>query len=182
MIARRSGLARMAVTVAALLVLLATGCGDTSTPAKTVPELRSGLSRLDHALVGRHYVVARKQLDQLVRTTVTARRAGDLEAEQADQILAAAAALLSAMPKPQPSPERAPRSPVSPSPEGDGAAQDQQRDEELLEELEERRAELQQQREELRQEQEEQQNNEGEGGGEGSGESGGGGSNEGHGS
>jgi hypothetical protein len=83
--------------VAGVLAVVA-GCGGAPAPGEAVPGLRSQLSRVDSALVDRQYGAARTALNALVRETVDAREAGRITADQADQILAAAARLAADLP------------------------------------------------------------------------------------
>ena len=111
---RHTGPGRRLVAAAVVLLLLSAGCGSTTPPAQEVPELDSALSQVDRAIVGHRPVQARRQLRQLIRTTVEARDAGRLDSAQADDVLAAAAGLLAALPRPRPRPEPAPTTPLPP--------------------------------------------------------------------
>jgi hypothetical protein len=104
---RRSGL-RAAVAVAVLG--LAAGCAGPTTPGQAAPRLTEVLSRVDSAIAQHHYRQARNELDDLVSAVDDARDAGDLNAEQANEVLAASARLSAALPKPtrQPKPEPTP--------------------------------------------------------------------------
>ena len=107
---------------AALLIaggLLVAGCAAEATPADRVPAIDQGLARVDEAIVAGHHDQARKRLDHLIAVTTDAREAGTLEAADADRIVAAAVALMSALPaeagrQRQPS-ERGTASPASPA-------------------------------------------------------------------
>jgi hypothetical protein len=99
---RRAGLLATGVLV------LVTGCvAGSSAPADEVPALADTLASVDQAIADHSYQRARAHLEDLVDTTADAREAGDLEPEQADAVLAAAARLLSALPEPSPAEERA---------------------------------------------------------------------------
>lgn len=76
----------------ATLVLLA-GCGDATAPADAVPELSDRLAAVDDAVVARDDAATRAALDDLVRVTREAEDAGELDASQADAVLAAAGRL-----------------------------------------------------------------------------------------
>lgn len=141
---------------AALLTcaLLLTGCGgDPSTPAESVPELGEKLSDIDDAVVAERYGQAQRHLDELVKVTVAARDAGDLEDAQADRVLAAAARLLAALPEAPtaPTPSVAPTPTPSPSPaqpeEDKGDEEAQKKQEELEKKLEEELKKLEEQQE-----------------------------------
>lgn len=108
---------RLTAAAAVLTLLLAAGCaGSEPPPAQAVPELHGALSKVDQAIVGHRPGQARRQLRQLIKTTVAARDAGRLDPTQADAVLAAAASLLNALPQPQPKPEPAPKPTPQPKP------------------------------------------------------------------
>lgn len=96
----------------AAAVLVVSGCGGAA-PSDDVPELSDELSRVDTAIAEREYRKARRHLNDLVRTTVESRESGDLGTDQADRILAAAARLMSALPRSRPKP--APTAPATPA-------------------------------------------------------------------
>ncbi len=147
---------------AAMTLLLVAGCADQPSPADAVPRLGRTLSEVDRAIVEQRFRQARTSLNELVRATVTAREAGDLESAEADAILASAARLLSALPRRR-AQEASPASPEpsteQPEPADGGEPVPQPADEEQVEkrqeELEKRREELQKKREELQKKREE---------------------------
>lgn len=98
-------------------VALLAGCGG-GTPAAPPAALTQALARVDAALGAHDWGRARTALDELVRRTVLAREAGEVSAEEADRILAAAARLAAGVPSPSPAPT-ATRTP-SAAPEDDG--------------------------------------------------------------
>ena len=96
-------------SVLALLLALATGCGSETAPVEAVPQLDQMLTAVDDAVAEQRYGAARNRIHALVKEVKEARQDGDLDAAQADRVLAAAAELLSALPgtparKPSPSP------------------------------------------------------------------------------
>lgn len=95
------------------LLLLLTACGGGS-PADSVPELERELSAIDDALSEPDYAEAQEHLETLVATAEDARAAGDLDDEDADRVLAAAARLLAELPAEGEPP--APGSGTSPEP------------------------------------------------------------------
>ena len=111
---------RLATAVGVLL--LSAGCANTDAPVQAVPELHTSLSQVDRAIVQHRPGQARRQLKQLIRTTVQAQDAGRLDSAQADAVLAAAAGLLNALPRPEPRPQPVPTTPApqpsTPAPEG----------------------------------------------------------------
>jgi outer membrane biosynthesis protein TonB len=166
--------------------LLLGGCGGAGTPADEVPELGDRLAQVDDALVERRFVQARRQLRQLERTAVSARRSGDLDAAQAEPILVAAADLRAALPRrapaepppadeaPAPQPEDDADAP-SPQPPPDEGLTEEER-EKRQKEAEKRREEAQKRREEAqkrREEEAQQEQGEGDGDEEGGDEGGG---------
>ena len=189
----RSGVRlRAAATVCSALVLAA-GCAGDASPADAVPELRTRLSAVDQAIADHEFGQARREIQRLVRETVSARQNGDLDPDAAEPILAAAAGLVSALPRrqnssqpasPQPQPE--PDAGEQPPEAENGTDNDAEAREKRREELEKRREELEKRREELQKEQEEEQEEgDGEGGdgdeGGGNGDSGSNGPDDGHG-
>jgi hypothetical protein len=66
--------------------------------AAGAPALAEQLSRVDSALVDRDYAEARTALDGLIRDTIAARDAGQIDGDQADQVMAASAQLIAALP------------------------------------------------------------------------------------
>lgn len=134
---------------AALLVLVA-GCGVESSPADRVPALHDTLSRIDEAIVGHRYQRARVQLNELVQTTVEARDTDELDPDEADRVLAAAAQLLSLLPEPSPRSEA--DSDLAPQEDGNEEEEDKEEDEaekkqeELQKKLEEEQKKLEEER------------------------------------
>jgi hypothetical protein len=110
--------------VAVLVVLvtgLGAGCGSAQQPsaAEQVPALSTRLDRVDSALAEHRFAAARRDLHALINATTSARRSGDLSAEKAQRILAAAAEVLDALPAsgtPSPSASATSDSGSSPSP------------------------------------------------------------------
>jgi hypothetical protein len=156
-------------------LLLITGCGGgPAAPVDQVPGLADALGRVDSAIADHRYAQARLHLNDLVETTLAARETGDLESEQADQVLAVAAHLMSTLPTAQPT-RQAPRKPSrKPAPaQPNRQTRDQpapsedwdKRREELAKKLEEERKKLEEERKRL--EEEEKQEEEGDGGGNG---------------
>jgi hypothetical protein len=88
------------VLVIGAVVLMLVGCGRSSA-ADAVPALDERLAAVDTAIARDDFDAAREALDRLVRTTTEARRAGELDPEQADAILAAAATLEARLPAPE---------------------------------------------------------------------------------
>lgn len=91
----------------------ATACGSNADPSQAVPGLTADLSRLDRAISVHQRDAARAALDTLVDDTSSARDAGDLNPEQADRILAAAARLRTKLP--DLAPASTPEAPTTPS-------------------------------------------------------------------
>jgi hypothetical protein len=102
---------RLAAVTVSLMLLLGAGCASAPPPGQAVPELRNALSQVDRAIVDHRPGQARRQLRRLIHTTVEARDAGRLDSTQADAVLAAAAGLLSTLPRPRPRPEPTPTTP-----------------------------------------------------------------------
>jgi hypothetical protein len=109
------------VLVTAAVVLMLVGCGRSSA-AEVVPALGDQLAAVDTAIERQDFDAAREALDRLVRTTTEARRAGELDQEQADAILAAAETLEARLPAPEEPPADAETPPPPPSspPEDEG--------------------------------------------------------------
>jgi len=102
--------ARLALSAVVTGGLLLSGCGeapveaaDPTSAADAVPALAASLERVDAALVARRAEEARTALATLVGLTEEARDAGELGAEEAAAILAAAAQVADRLPSPQPS-------------------------------------------------------------------------------
>jgi hypothetical protein len=175
---RTGGRTRPAVG-AGLALLLTAGCGGSTAPEQTVPELSTRLSAVDQALADHEFSQARRQIARLVRATRAARATGELEAAEAEPILDAAASLVSALPRRE-SPDRSSQPPATQpdtdegeQPLGENAGEGEQAREKRQEELEKRREELEKRREELQKKLEEEQKKD-EGHGQGGGEEGGG--------
>ena len=81
------------------LTLLAAGCGDDTTPTDQVPQLSARLDAVDEAVAARDYDAARAAIERLEHTAYDARNAGDLDRVQAEQILASAEMLRTALPR-----------------------------------------------------------------------------------
>ena len=152
------------VTAVVVAVLLG-GCGGSSAPVDDVPALESALARVDDAIVDGRYDDARDELDELVATTSSARRSGDLDGSEADRILAAAAEVMSVLPaeeggpaeEPEPveEPEPEPVESTEPAPEdssGEDTGTDDEAEEESLEEDEKEQEELEKEQEKLEKE------------------------------
>ena len=113
----RSGPAAIVLAVALGLV----GCGEQA-PSEAVPELADRLERVDAAIADDQPASARRAVDALVRAATQARMDGEITADQADEILRAAGALLQRLPSgvddptPEPSAPTAPAEPASPPP------------------------------------------------------------------
>lgn len=105
---------RSVVAGVAVVGLLLTGCGESSSAADAVPELSDRLGAIDDAIVDGDYDEAAQQIDELIKVTRSSRRAGDLDAEEADDIVASASTLLSALPADEEEPE--PSETTTPSP------------------------------------------------------------------
>ena len=105
------------LTAGALLVT--SGCGSGTSPADDVPALATALDAVDEAVVSDDDKAVRDAVAELTDTTTRARKAGDLEAAEADRILAAAEALLAALGEPAPAPRGDPRARANPR-AGDG--------------------------------------------------------------
>ena len=111
---------RPLATVALVCAMALTGCGGSSAPADKAPDLADALTVVEDAVEQQRYAQARRHLQELVATTEDARAAGDLDDDEADRVLAAAARLLTVLPAP------AARQPSEPAPEGDEDADDEE--------------------------------------------------------
>jgi hypothetical protein len=85
----------LSLVVAVVIVVCLSSCGGSQTSSS--PEIRQDLQQIDAALAQQHFVQAREQLQSLVDATVKARDAGNLESQQAADILAAASHLTTAI-------------------------------------------------------------------------------------
>ena len=83
--------ARVALVLAVALVLV--GCAEKA-PSESVPELADRLEQVDAAIAADQPAMARAAVDDLVKGATRARMNGEITAEQADEILRAAAELL----------------------------------------------------------------------------------------
>ena len=140
---------RRSATAACAVLMLLSGCGgDPPTPADAVPELAETLSSIDDALADHRYAKARGSLKQLVQTTVDAREAGELEPDQADRVLSAAARLLSALPAPR---RPVPEEPAEEPPPAEEESEDEweKKQEEWQKKLEEEQKKLEEERKKL---------------------------------
>lgn len=84
---------------AALLALVASACGA-SAPAEDVPELVQRVAEVDAAAVARDPGQLDAAVADLVATVDDAEAAGELDADEAERIRAAAESLLAAAPEP----------------------------------------------------------------------------------
>lgn len=103
--------------LAAVLLLLAGGCGGNGAPADLDPALGKDLHRVDAAVAARDYRAVRSAVRTLVNDTAQARVRGSITGDQADGILQAAAAVLDHLPagKHSPAPTMTPLPSPSPS-------------------------------------------------------------------
>ena len=106
--------------VAVAVLAFAAGCAGPTTPGQAAPRLTEVLSRVDDAIAQHDYRQARGELDNLVSAVDEARGAGDLNAEQANEILAASARLSAALPKrTHHAPVATPSAPAEPRSDGE---------------------------------------------------------------
>ncbi|MFC6287632.1 hypothetical protein ACFP3Q_14690 [Nocardioides sp. GCM10027113] len=94
------------------------GCGGTS-PVEAVPELSDRLAAVDAAVVAGDHATTRDAVEDLVATAEEAEAAGEIDAAQADAIVAAAEALLARLAdeepaEPEPLPEPTPTQSAAP--------------------------------------------------------------------
>ncbi|MFC4783548.1 hypothetical protein ACT8ZV_03680 [Nocardioides sp. MAHUQ-72] len=87
-----------------LLLVLAAGCGDDSTPADRVPALADRLAAVDAAVAAHDDAATRRAVDDLARTAMAAQRSGDLDQADVAAITAAAEAMVRALPAAQEDP------------------------------------------------------------------------------
>ena len=99
-------------------VALVAACGSGPEPAPST--MTTSLAKVDRLVAARDYAAARTALEELVRRTAAAREAGDIDEQRADRVIAAAARLGAALPRPVVAPSPTP----SPSPKGDGDDKD----------------------------------------------------------
>jgi hypothetical protein len=124
--------ALVAVALAVALVLV--GCAEQA-PSESVPELADRLEQVDAAIADGQPAMARAAVDDLVTEATRARMDGEITADQADEILRAAAELLRRLRSggDQPTPEptgptesTTPEAPPEPEPdEGDEDEKDE---------------------------------------------------------
>ena len=112
-------LVRAAATAASVLLLASWGSAP---PGEQAPALTKELSAIDDALAQSDYARAQEHLQKLVAAAEDARAAGDLDDDDADRVLAAAARLLAELPgapdttaTPEPSTEPSTPEPTSES-------------------------------------------------------------------
>lgn len=94
-----------------LTALLVSACGGAGSAGEAAPEVSQRLDQVDAAVAAGDLAAAREATEALVRATKQAEAAGDLTAEQADRILAAATQLLDGLRTGTP-----PSSPEDPTP------------------------------------------------------------------
>lgn len=113
--------ARLLPALMTAAVLLFGGCGSEEpkpSAADQVPALADRLERIDGLVADRKPQRARAQLETLLDEVMAAREAGDLTAVAADRIIAAATALIRALPEPEPEPlPTVTVTPVNPDPD-----------------------------------------------------------------
>jgi len=95
----------------ALTVVLA-GCGTGPDPAPAT--MATALAKVDRLVVAKDYAAARVALEDLVIRTTAAREAGTIDEQRADRVIAAAARLAAALPRPVVTPS------ATPSPKAEG--------------------------------------------------------------
>ena len=113
---------------AALLALVASACGA-SAPAEDVPELVQRVAEVDAAAVARDPGQLDAAVADLVATVDDAEAAGELDADEAERIRAAAESLLAAAPEPD-APQPAEPSVTQEPSEGDEADEESEESEE----------------------------------------------------
>jgi hypothetical protein len=104
--------APLALVLAFALVLV--GCAEKA-PSESVPELADRLERVDAAISDDQLARARAAVDDLVREATRARMDGEITADQADEILRAAAELLRRLPSGGDQPTADPTEPAEPT-------------------------------------------------------------------
>ena len=120
---------RLAVALAAAVLVAVASCASTPPPGQLVPALRTHLAQVDNALAAQDYAQARQALEALIEQTSQARSSNRISAEQADRILAAIARLTADLPQSNPPTQPSPPAGSAPAIEpGRDAGQD--RDEE----------------------------------------------------
>lgn len=107
--------ARLKAGAAAACLVLA-ACGSGTTPAEEVPELAEGLQQVDEALAAEDFDRAEEELATLVDLADAAHEDGELDAVEADRIVAAAQRLSAQLPEPPVEPVE-PAQPVEPEAE-----------------------------------------------------------------
>ena len=105
--------------LAVVLVLLA-GCGGGPEPAPA--KVTDALARVDRHVAARDYAAARTALEDLVRRAGAAREEGTLDEARAERVIAAAARLGAALPRPvvKPAPTPTPTPTAKDEDEDDG--------------------------------------------------------------
>lgn len=112
-----------ALTLAVMTGVLA-GCSQDESPAETAPALAAALTQVDQAVEAERYGRARSATEFLLAETRRLQQEGDLSADDADRIRAAARALLATLPAER-GPEESPSESEAPS---DEAEEDQDED------------------------------------------------------
>lgn len=109
--------ARRRVALAGVVVTALTGvlgaCGGETSPLDDVPALGERLDEVDAAVVDERYGEARRALTEMTTLTEGARESGDLDADEADEVLAAVREMLDALPEVATEPT-GPTEPVTP--------------------------------------------------------------------
>jgi len=93
-----------------LIVVLALVAGCGGGPEAPPTSVTAALSQVDRHVAAKDFAAARTALEELVRRTTAAREAGTIDEQRADRVIAAAARLGAALPRPvvTPSPTPAP--------------------------------------------------------------------------
>jgi hypothetical protein len=79
-------MSRLAVALAAAILIAIASCGSTAPPGELAPALRTQLAQIDDALANQDYARARQSLDGLVEQTTQARNSNRITVEQADRV------------------------------------------------------------------------------------------------
>lgn len=126
----RAARRRAGAAAAIAVLLLLPGCGDDTSPADAVPELSERLAAVDDAVAAGDDEATRAALDDLVSVTREAEDAGELDASEAEEILAAAGHLEELLPEAV-EPEQTPEESVTetPAPEEDDSDSEEGEDE-----------------------------------------------------
>lgn len=120
--------------LAASTLLVSAGCGSGTSPADDVPALATALDRVDEAIATEDYDDARDAVAELTDVATEAEESGDLDAEQADRIVAAAESLVAALPGAESPPDEP--DPATPTSSATAEGEDEDEDEEDDEESE----------------------------------------------